>query len=709
MDRFIATMPSALDDRCYVMAEAGLGGKVLETFLADVVHEGHQPDDLFAGLDDAVRSVEPGAGGVMFLPWLEGAAAPRLDGRLKGGFLGMGLGTSRAQLLRAVLEGVSMQMRWLVDDVEVVLGTRHESVRFTGGGATSDAWAQVMADVLGRRVEQLADPRHANARGAALLGFLSIRALTIADLHRLVPIRPCTSPTPAPPRSSTTDSRSTETCTASSRSPSTASPARVSQADPPEPPEPPEDPMAAKRSHFPYADRYTVLRGLPSEGRDPAAVLAELREMAEEEDRAWESGKASGSFYCGDHEHYRFMTEAFGLYGHVNALQRDIAPSATRFEGEIIAMALDLMHAGAAVGRGHEPVGLVTSGGTGSIAHAMLAYREQAYAAGNRMPNVVKAETAHPAFDKACHLFGIELRRAPIDPATTLVDVDAMAALIDDHTVALVASAGNYGYGTVDPIGRLSDLAVARGVGLHVDGCLGGFILPFAEELGYGVPPFDFRLPGVTTISADTHKYGYGLKGTSVLMFRDKALRNGQYFVMTDWSGGRYMSPGMDGSRSSGLLAATWASMVVHGRAGYREKARRILETSFAMQEAVRSHPSLRLMGEPTFCFSFSSDDYDVYHVNDFMRTRGWRLNGQQHPNALHMAVTGPQTQPGVVEAWTVDLADAVAHALEHRGERARSSSVYAAGSVEAAEADQAMRAMMAAILDRHQAVPPPE
>ena len=181
-----------------------------------------------------------------------------------------------------------------------------------------------------------------------------------------------------------------------------------------------------KNPQFPYADRYTVVRGLPSEGRDHEAILHELREMATEEDGSWEPGKASGSFYCGDKEHYAFMAQAFGMFGHVNALQRDIAPSATRFEGEIIAMGLDLMHGSAAVERGHDPVGLVTSGGTGSIAHAMLAYREDAYAKGNRMPNVIKPETGHPAFDKACHLFGIEMRHAPIDPVTTQVDVAAM-------------------------------------------------------------------------------------------------------------------------------------------------------------------------------------------------------------------------------------------------------------------------------------------
>ncbi len=254
---------------------------------------------------------------------------------------------------------------------------------------------------------------------------------------------------------------------------------------------------------FPYRDRFPVHRTLPEHGRPRGEILTELATMAEEEDAGWESGKCSGTMYCGDHDHYAFLTEAFGRYAHVNALQRDMCPSATKFEGEIIAMALDLFHADAAVGGA--PVGMVTSGGSGSIAHAMLAYREHGAARGIASPNVIKPETAHPAFDKACHLFGIELRRAPIDPVSTQVDLDWVAAHIDDDTVALVGSACNYGYGTVDPIAELGAMALDRGTGLHVDGCLGGYILPFGRELGYDIPAFDFEVPGVTSLSADTH------------------------------------------------------------------------------------------------------------------------------------------------------------------------------------------------------------
>jgi sphinganine-1-phosphate aldolase len=460
-------------------------------------------------------------------------------------------------------------------------------------------------------------------------------------------------------------------------------------------------------SDFPYSERFPVHRVLPETGRPKDEVLAELRVMADEEDAFWETGKCSGTMYCGDHEHYDFLNQAFGMFAHVNALQRDMCPSATKFEGEIIAMALDLMHGGAI--SDSIPGGLVTTGGTGSILHAVLAYREHyARERDGAQPNLIMPETAHPAFDKACRLLGIELRRAPVDPATMQVDVTSVADRIDQNTLALVGSACNYGYGSVDPIWDLGALATERGIGLHVDGCLGGFILPFGEELGYDIPPFDFRVPGVTSISADTHKYGYAFKGTSTVLFRDKGLRTAQYFFLTDWSGGKYLSPGIEGSRSGGLLANTWAAMVHMGRAGYRRRAQAIFETSFAMQEAVRSHPELRVIGQPTFLFSFTSDEFDIYHVNDFLRGRGWRLNGQQYPNALHMAVTGPQTRPGVVEAFSADLSDAVVYAKEHASQQAYTGAIYGgvAGGM-TVEADKFIQAVMADMLDTQMSLPP--
>ncbi len=457
---------------------------------------------------------------------------------------------------------------------------------------------------------------------------------------------------------------------------------------------------------FPYAEVFTINRTLPVEGRDRDEVLAELAEMAKSEDAFWETGRCSGTMYCGDHDHYDFMNQAFALFSHANILQRDMFPSATKLEAEIIAMTLDMLHAEAVTDG--QPVGMVTTGGTGSILHSMLAYREQAREArGIAAPNIVKPETGHPAFDKACHLLGIELRKVAVDPMTAQVDVSAVAAAIDDSTAALIGSAPNYGYGTIDPVAELSDLALERGVGLHVDGCLGGFILPWGQELGYDIPLFDFRVPGVTSISADTHKYAYGLKGTSVLAFRDRALRDGQYFFLTDWTGGKYCSPGIEGSRSGGLLAATWAGMLAIGRNGYLAYAKQIFETAFSMQDVVRTHPELRIIGAPTFCFSFTSDEFDIYHVNDAMRAKGWRFNGQQYPNAIHMAVTRPQTQPGVLDAFAADLTEAVAYAHEHRDESPASGAIYGGipgGSTP--EADEFIRTVMTEMMDGQQEIP---
>jgi sphinganine-1-phosphate aldolase len=457
-------------------------------------------------------------------------------------------------------------------------------------------------------------------------------------------------------------------------------------------------------SRFPYYEEYEVHRTMPHEGTGRSEILTMMSEMASRENVVWEDGQCSGTMYCGDHDHYNFLNDAFSNFSYVNTLQRDMCPSATKFEAEIIAMTLDMLGAGSLAG--HKPGGLVTSGGSASIAHAVLAYRE-----GNPMiarANMIKPETAHPAFAKAGHLFGVDMKIAPVDPTTLQVDIEWVRSNIDANTVALIGSAPNYGHGTVDPIGELGALALERGIGLHVDGCLGGFLLPFGRELGYDIPAFDFSVPGVTTISADTHKYGYALKGTSVLAFADQSLRNSQYFYLTDWSGGKYCSPGMDGSRSGGLLAATWAAMVSLGRSGYLEYAKAIFETSAAMQDAIRAHSSLRIMGTPSFLFSFTSDEFDIYLVNDFLRTRGWRMNGQQYPNAIHMAVTRPQTQPGVVERWTTDLADAVAFAHAHRDEPAKSGAIYGgvAGGM-SDEADEFIRAVMADMMDQQASIPP--
>ena len=431
---------------------------------------------------------------------------------------------------------------------------------------------------------------------------------------------------------------------------------------------------------YPYVKRYGNIKSMPDKGMDHDLVFSQLKEMAQEEDARWKNGKCSGTMYGGDPKIFEMIGRAFDLYTHVNVLQRDLCPSQTKFESEIIAMTLDFLNA-RAVKDHHpqdKPCGVIGTGGTDSIISAVLAHRNKFRdECGITRPEMIMAHTAHTAFRKGAQYFGVKLIEAPVDPQTTLIDMDFVRDHINDNTILLVGSAGNYPYGTIDPIDKLSDLALKHDIGLHVDGCLGGFILPWGEQLGYDIPPFDFRIPGVTSISADTHKYAYGPKGTSVVVYRDKNFRKYQYTTNPEWVGGTYVSPGIGGSRSGGIIAATWAVMVTLGKEGYLERARKIFETAFTMQKSVTRHPELRLMGSPTFCFSFTSDAFDIYHLNDFMKDRGWRFNGQQYPSAIHMCVTGPQTQPGLAEEFDRDLAEAVAYAKKPARSIAKSGALY--------------------------------
>jgi glutamate/tyrosine decarboxylase-like PLP-dependent enzyme len=288
--------------------------------------------------------------------------------------------------------------------------------------------------------------------------------------------------------------------------------------------------------------------------------------------------------------------------------------------------------------------------------------------------------TAHPALDKGCHYFGIELLKAPVKDDFT-VDVDWVADHIGPNTVALVGSAGTYPHGLIDDIPALGQLALEHGLGLHVDGCLGGFILAWGRDLGYDVPPFDLSVPGVTSISADTHKYGYALKGSSVLLYRPKELRHHQYFMAVDWPGGLYTSPGMSGSRSGGIIAATWASMVSYGRDGYERIAAEIFATADGLKAAIGAIPELAVMGKPFFNVAFRSADdaVDIYHVNDHLASKGWRMNGLQLPPALHFCVTRPNTQPGVVDRFAADLRDAVEYAKQPHDGPPKSGATYGA------------------------------
>jgi len=413
----------------------------------------------------------------------------------------------------------------------------------------------------------------------------------------------------------------------------------------------------------PYDDLIPPLPTMPEQSASAEEVLDMMTSMHEKESARWRQGYVSGTVYHGDPEHIALINQVYALHSQMNSMHTDLWPSAVKYEAEVVAMTADMLNAAEAQ-RLHPKTkicGSVTSGGTESILMAMKSYRDWARAKkGVKHPNIVIPLTAHPAFDKAGHYFGIKVIRTPIGPDFR-ADVRAMKKAINKNTIALVGSAPNFPHGIIDPIPEISELAHERGVGFHTDACLGGFIVPWAEKLGYPVPAIDFRLPGVTSISADTHKYGYAAKGTSVVLYRHPGLRRYQYFTSTDWPGGLYASPTMTGSRSGALIAVAWAVMVKLGREGYMDAARRILETGAQIREGIEAIPGLRVLGNPLWVIAFASDEADIYQVFDAMTRRGWSLNGLQFPSAIHIAVTLRHTQPGVVDHFLADLREAVA------------------------------------------------
>jgi sphinganine-1-phosphate aldolase len=438
------------------------------------------------------------------------------------------------------------------------------------------------------------------------------------------------------------------------------------------------DPIAdLERQLKPYRGKLPSFPELPAHGLTRTEVTDLVVQMASAEERTWLDGYASGAVYHGDPEHVAFLSAVYAAESQSNPLHPDLWPSATKFEAEIVAMTASMLGAGQVTAE--TPVaGTVSSGGTESILLAMRAYRDLARERrGIAVPEIVAPVTAHAAFDKASRYFDMPLVRVPVDEQFR-ADMDEMAAAVTDRTAVLVGSAPTFPHGVIDPIPEIAALAAERGAGCHVDACLGGFVLPWAKRLGYPVPAFDFRLPGVTSMSADTHKYGYAAKGTSVVLYRGKELRQFQYYTVTDWPGGLYLSPTLAGSRPGALSAACWAAMVSIGEDGYLEAVRRILSTGAQVREGVAAIPGLRVLGEPLWVIAFAADEgTDVYQVMENMGHRGWRLNGLQLPPAVHLAVTLRHTLPGVADRFLADLADAVGEVRANPGVSTGMAPIY--------------------------------
>jgi glutamate/tyrosine decarboxylase-like PLP-dependent enzyme len=435
-----------------------------------------------------------------------------------------------------------------------------------------------------------------------------------------------------------------------------------------------------RASARPYKDIAPTWRTLPERGRDREEILAEMTSLRDAEVERWHDGYVSGCVYHGGEEHVALLDRATAMFSQANPLHADIWPSVVKFEAEIVAMAGAMLggeHVARHGGGEGEPCGVVTSGGTESILLAMKTYRDWARAErGITSPQIVLPTTAHVAFDKAAQYFGIEPVRVDVGPDLR-ADVAATKRALGRNSICVVGSAPAFPHGQIDPIAELSELARDRGIGFHTDACLGGFVLPFAREIGHPVPDFDFRLPGVTSISADTHKYGYAAKGTSVLLWRSKALRRHQFFAATEWPGGMYCSPTLAGSRPGALSAACWAAMMSMGGEGYRDATRRILDTASKIKRGIAGIRGLRVLGEPLWVIAFAADDVDIYRVLDAMTHREWNLNGLHKPPCVHIAVTLRHAEPGVAERFLADLRESVEYVRAHPEQSGGMAPVY--------------------------------
>lgn len=385
---------------------------------------------------------------------------------------------------------------------------------------------------------------------------------------------------------------------------------------------------------------------LPESGLTPVQLREELQAL-HVDDADWRRGRTWSLVYSADDpEHQAVLLDAHAAYANENGLSPSAFPSLARMEAEVVEMMLSHLGADPATA-----AGTMASGGTESIILAVKAYRDRS---GVATPSLVMPSTAHPAFVKAAQLLGVEARVVPVSDEL-VADVDAMAEAADGTTILLIGSAPAYPYGLVDPIPDLADVASAAGIGLHIDACLGGVALPFLRDLGRPVAPFDFAVSGVTSMSVDLHKYGYGPKGTSTVLYRDPALRRHQFTVYVDWPGGALASPTLLGTRSGGAIAAAWAGLRHLGRAGYRRLFEGIMDTTDQLRAGIEAIGDLRVLGAPPMSvFAVASATRDVFAMADALESRGWRIDRQANPDCLHHIVN--PTHAPVVEEYLDDL-----------------------------------------------------
>ncbi len=397
----------------------------------------------------------------------------------------------------------------------------------------------------------------------------------------------------------------------------------------------------------------------PEKGANQTAIKKRIEEL-KSSDVDWKNGKAFSYVYYGGDKIADVAKECYLSFFSENALNPSAFPSLRKMEGEVVQMCADLFNGD------EETAGTMTTGGTESILMAVKTARK--WAETNKsiegIPEIILPSTAHPAFHKACYYFGLKPITIQVKDDFT-ADVAAMSKAINKNTILLVGSAPSYPQGVQDDIPALGALAEKKGLLLHVDACIGGFMLPFIEALGeQPILPFDFRVSGVTSISADIHKYGFAAKGASVVLYKNDDLRKKQFYVYTDWTGGIYGSPSMTGTRSGGAIAAAWGVLNFVGKEGYIQIAKETMDVTNKIKATIREIEEIEILGNPCMTLiAIHADKLDIYDVGDELNVKGWFIDKQQDPPSLHLSINRVHT--GSVDLFIKDLKEAVKKASQ--------------------------------------------
>jgi glutamate/tyrosine decarboxylase-like PLP-dependent enzyme len=431
-----------------------------------------------------------------------------------------------------------------------------------------------------------------------------------------------------------------------------------------------------------------MYKAFPEDGIARPQILSALGDMRAHDPAI--DGKAFAFIYDAGEDARAVAREAFAACMGINGLDPTVYPSARHIENAVVGWCREVTRAPEGA------VGTATAGGTESVMLAVKAARDHARRTRPHVkhPKMLLPETGHACFHKAAYYLGVEVVRVDVDPATMCADVADARAKMTADVILVVGSAPSYAHGVVDPIPELAALAQEHGSLMHVDACVGGWVLPFLRDSGVDVPPFDFTVPGVTSLSLDLHKYGYAPKGVSVLLHRTREVRNAQYYACAEWSGYAIVNTTSLGSKSVAAMGAAFAVMLHLGRRGYRERAKQMWDATTRVVSFIDTTPGVHLVARPNMnLLAFTTDQGDVFELADRLTERGWLVQPtyafSRSPAHIHLTID--PNNAAQVDRFTADLATALEGLPARMEPPAQVLALLASAAGDGAEIDGAM------------------